>query len=126
LQSGAATATSAAPFIRNDTPTEIINAQDNQTLAANAFDNADHVLGVTDSGSSLQGYLDGVAGTARSYTRSGTLTLDRFALFALLRTSAGSFFAGRVYAVVVVNRVIDTGERAALTTYLGAKAGLSI
>lgn len=117
LQAGTATASTGGAFVRNDATTVMAS---NINLQVNAFDNTDNVYGVVDNGSSYTPYLDGVAGSASSYTRSGTITGDRTALGALVRATIASWWAGRVYAIVVVNRALTGTEIINLTTYFGA------
>jgi len=125
MQSNTGTAADLSLFYRGDSGTVVIS-NSATTIQAGAFDNTDKVVGVTDSGAAIIPYLNQSAGSTHNYSRSTTFTLDRFALGAALGASAGSFFAGRVYALVLVNRVLTTDEREDLVTYLGAKAGLSI
>lgn len=89
----------------------------------NGFDNTYRTIILVDTGTSMTMYVDGVAGTARAYTRSGTLTINRTALGCLLRTSAASFFAGKVQAVRCHNRAFNSTEIAALDTALRAAQG---
>ncbi len=49
---------------------------------------------------------------------SENVTFDRFALGDLLRTTAGSFFAGEVYEMAIYTRAIDDTEAGDLSTYL--------
>lgn len=110
----------------------LIRTDANATLAAtelqtpSVWDGADRVFGVTDSGSLLTSYLDGTAIDTASYTRSGTFTFNNWTVGAITRTSLSDFLNARLYAVVAVNRVLTTEERESLTTYLGAKAGLTL
>lgn len=125
LQSNSATASQLSLHYRaNDGATNAI--LNNVNLQSGAWDNTDKVVGVTDSGSAIIPYLNQSAGSTHAYSRSGTYDQNRFSLGAILRTTAASFFAGRVYALVLVNRVLTTDEREDLITYLGAKAGLTI
>lgn len=121
IQSDSATTTTASGFIRNDANSTLLASSTD--IQVNAFDNTDRVYGVIDDGSNLTPYLNGVAGTAVPYTRSGALTVDCLSLGALLRIAAGNFWEGRIYGLVVANRAI-TAERQNLTTWLGAKMGL--
>lgn len=119
------TASTGSGLIRNSANTTLLSSA--QALQTNAFNGSDHVYGVVDNGTSVTPYLDGVTGSSFTYTaRTGSLTQDRTALGGLLRTTAGSWWAGRIYGVVVVNRVLDGAERANLTKYLGNLAGLSL
>ena len=92
-------------------------------LTANALDNTDRVVGVIDSGSSLAAYIDGVPGVPYAYARLGAMIVDRFGLGALLRSSPASYFSTRLYAIVIVNRVLTADEITKVTTYLAAKQG---
>lgn len=120
-----ATASSASGLIRNTIPTTLLSSV--TVLQTGVFNASDHVYGVIDDGVNVTPYLDGVAGTPFAYSaRAGSLVQDRFALGALLRTSASSFWAGRIYGFVALNRTINSTERGNLTTYLGNLAGLSL
>jgi hypothetical protein len=119
-----ATATVQTMFWRNDANGQVIATA--FVPNAGVFDGTDRVLIITDNGSTITTYVDGVAGATSAYTRSGAFTPDRFALGGLVRNTTGSWWAGRVYGLVAVNRVVSAGERADLTTYLGNLAGLSL
>jgi hypothetical protein len=124
LQSGQATSNRAAAFVRGATVmfhTATTVAGDLSTTAV--FNNADHVVGVVDTGTTLTLWIDGAEQSAigsPDYVRSGTPTFNRFALGALLRAAAGSFFAGRVYEAVVYLRALNDTEAGDVSTYLAA------
>lgn len=123
LGSDSTTATSDNFFVRNDAGT----ITSSQVISTGAFDNNDRVVGLTDDGANLAGYVDGSAVGTGTYTRSGTLTVNSFALFASLTTTATNFFeCPRMYGLVIVKRVVTAQERANITTYLGAKQGRSL
>jgi hypothetical protein len=118
------TSTTASGFIRNTIATTILAGDtDIQTLAWN---NADRVYGVVDNGLTFTPYLNGVAGSAVSYTRSGSFTLDIFGVGALARTTASAWFAARVYAVVIVKRTLSWSEISNLNRYLARRAGMAL
>lgn len=50
------------------------------TLQSTTFDNVQKVTAIRDSGSSVAGFRDGTIGSTLNYTRSGSLTLNRFTL----------------------------------------------
>jgi hypothetical protein len=107
------TVSTQTALIRNSANTTTFN--NTNALFANAFSTTvDHVNGVADSGTQLTGYLDGTAGTPVSYTRSGTVTQNKFQL------SSGGL-NNRVYALVCVNRVLSGSEITALNAYLAGK-----
>jgi hypothetical protein len=98
------------------------------TLITGALDNSDTVLIFTDDGSQITAYDDGVAGTTRSYTRSGNMAdVSRFAFGALLRSAASHYMAGRYHAVAIwPGRVLDSSERAQVNSYFASLQGRSI
>lgn len=96
-------------------------------MGTNAFYDTDNVVGFTDHGSQVRGYVDTNAAGPNSYTRSGTFTITSFSLFGLTRTvSTEEPMAGRIYALLAYNRVLDSTERAAITTLPGAKMGRTL
>lgn len=109
----------------------VTNDAGTSTGSSTAFQNGvftggDKVYGVVDTGTQLIPYLDGVAGTPLVYSRSGSLTLNNFALGALRRSTVILFCVARIYSGVCVNRVLTSGEIASLTTYLGATQGRTL
>jgi len=127
------TATSSGAWYRDDAGNLPTGAPNQSTPTnTNVFDGNDHVFLITDSGTAITVYIDGVLRTGiGSYTHTGTFTLNRFSIGARLNTlasgSVGTFWSGRIYGGVIVNgRVIDAAERASLTTYMGALAGLTL
>lgn len=120
-----ATTSTASALIRNSASTFQVAV--GNLREPNAFDNTDRVYGITDDGSTLRTYTNGVAGATFGYTRSGTYTtLNHTTLGGYARAGAESWFACRSYAVVVVDKVLSSTERANLVTYLGNKAGLTL
>lgn len=98
--------------------------QDSGTIGLNniiLFDEAfpadtDSVIVITDTSASILAYYDGTAnpGGATSYTR-GTTTLDRFSVGARVRTTTDGYFVGRIYRLIIYNRVLSAGEIARST-----------
>lgn len=119
------TATTQSENFRDDGG---VNVAVNTITVANAWNDADRVVGLTDDGNGgLISYLSSttVADTG-SYTR-GTITCNRFGLGANYRSTTANWFPGRVYGLsIVLGRVITLGERASVISYLGAKMGLSL
>jgi hypothetical protein len=124
MASDSITATTGAGFIRNDANVNVLaTGGGTRAFQTFAFNNTDRVYGVVerDGGGglfSITPWLGGVEGVAQTYTRSGALTLDRFALGSLLRAGAVSFFAGRVYELAIYARAIDDAEATDLSSYL--------
>lgn len=114
----AAVASTATAVIRDDLNNFLTTGS---TVMASAFTNTKVVFGVIDTGVSITGYLNGSAGTPVTYTRSGTVTVDRFALGGMLRGAASNFFAMDAHEVVIVGRAVTSTERAAVEQYLRSK-----
>lgn len=108
------TASTGRPFLRNDAATVLINTD----VQVNAYDNTDRVFGLIDTGSSMTPWLGGTEGSATTYTRSGTSTFDNFALGAIVRTTVGSFWDGRIYEVAIYTKALTDTEAGDLSTYL--------
>ncbi len=109
-------------IIRNDAGTFLMTLD--TAFVDEGLDDTDFVAGMTDSGSTVIHYNDGTQVDSDSYTRSGSFTADRTSLFG--NPGSGECMSARIYALVVVGRVIDSTERANLVTYLGNKMGLSL
>lgn len=122
VRSSASTATTGTQYIRGD---DSAVDQDFAT-SASFFDNTDDVLTVVDSGSAFTLYKDGTQVATAGYTRSPGATMNRFAVGALISTTTNSWFATRIYALIVIGRALDSTERAAATTWLGAKMGRTL
>lgn len=118
------TSTSSSGLYRNDAGVQLVNPS--TITNANVFDNTSRVLVVTDDGVTVRTYVNGVAGAFTNWTRSGTFTVDRSAIGALLRAASGNWFAFDLYGIVAVTRVVTATERARLTAYEGSLAGLSL
>lgn len=110
--------------------------RDDGTFALNAVlvgdelypTNTDVVAIFTDSNTLLSTYKDGSAlGNSGAYSRSGTTSLDRFAIGGRrVASSSSAFFNGRIYGIWIYNRVLDSSELAQMTTYAGTKQGRTI
>lgn len=108
-----ATPANQGSFLRTSGNTVLVTSSVNVYVTAFSS-SVDTVNGVVDSGSSLTGYKDGLAGTPQNYTRSGSLTLNKFQINPNGNTTS------RIYGVVCVNRVLTTQEISDLTTYMAA------
>lgn len=113
LQVSASTATSSALMYRNDSGL----LQTGSLTNANVFNGSGHVLIITDDGTFIRSYLDGVAGPVIGYSR-GTYTLDRSSIGALMRAAVSNWCAFDLFGMVAVKRVISSGERGNLTVYM--------
>lgn len=90
---------------------------------------ADRVLQVQDTGSGLQEYSDGAAGTARAYTRTGnTITTDQFSIGGAYNgATAINFMNARFYGgIIVAGLQASAAQRANTLTYLAAKQGRTL
>lgn len=121
LRHSAASPTNAFITSRANGGTFELNGQNYYT---NGFTtNTDLTLIVTDSGSSITGYLDGATGTTTGYSRSTHANADRFWLGARIRASTDSYFIGNVYFLRAYGRVLNSTEIANDNTCLKATQG---
>lgn len=117
IMSDSPSLTTATGIIRNDANTQTFAL--GTDIQTNAWDSVvNQVYGVVDNGSSLTPWLNGVEGTAVAYTRSGSLTLDRFGLGGLRRAASSSYFGVDVYEFVAYNKALSDTEAADLSAYL--------
>ncbi len=109
-------------FIRTDAlATTFAN---NLPMGVTAFDNVKKLVSFIDSGSEITCLINGVEGSSpQIYSRSGVLTLNRFAIGALVRTAAGNFLASEAWEIVITG-LLDDAERNQLMQYLGTRHGL--
>jgi hypothetical protein len=124
LQASNPTATSVSGLYRNDAGVQLVNPS--TITNPNVFDNNNHVFILTDDGTFIKTYVDGVTGAATGWTPSGTFTIDRSAIGCLLRGASGNWWAGDIYGIVAIKRVLNQYERQRLTTYMGSLAGLTL
>lgn len=74
------------------------------------------------SGTTISAYLNNVAGTG------GTATLSAGSAAAAIGRAqdfAGSFFAGRIYSLFVINKALTATQLSMLCSYMGRRCGLN-
>jgi hypothetical protein len=76
-----------------------------------------------DSGTSITGYADGVAGTPVTYTRATTSGLDRTAIGGYARVAPSDWAKFDLYDLVIYSGVHTSGEIATDTTCAAASQG---
>jgi len=105
---------------RNDAGTVMLGGTNG--LGCNIFDDVKEILTITDSGSLVTGYINGVAGTTpQSYIRSGTNTMNRFAVGVAVRNTITGFIAAEVNEIIAYNSVLSDTNRNLIVAYLQAK-----
>lgn len=124
LQAHNPAATTSSALYRNDAGTQLVSPS--SMTNANVFNDADKVFILTDDGVTIRSYVNGVAGASTNWTPSGAFTLDRSSIGCLLRAAAGNWWAGDIYGMVAIPRVVTAAERASLTTSMGNLAGLPL
>ncbi len=88
-------------YLRTDSQTEILNAASAPNIA-NVLDSTLRSITLRDNQTVVDGFNNGTPASPQgSYTRSGTLTLTRFTIGALLRLSPGSFFGGYISEIII-------------------------
>ncbi len=121
IQNASATASQLATFIRNDANTTLFSG----VLASGAFSSSPAVITSQDITSAVEGFVNGTSGGSNAYTRSGVLTLDRFAIGALVRTTTASFYPGDI-SEVIVGPLLGTTDRQFLERNQGAYYGITV
>jgi hypothetical protein len=109
-------------IIKNTSGSELLGH--GNLSADNAFDGTTKILYWEDSGSVATGRVNGNAGIDRAYTRSGTLTMDRFALGGLLRNVFSHGFTGS-FKEIITATVLSTADRQKVEGYLAHKHSLT-
>lgn len=102
VASGTTDTAKAKLIIFNDANASVLNVES----TIDVFDDQPHVLGVWDTGTGYEFYVDLAAAGSGSYARSGTLTLDTASLMALKRTTESNFFKGDLVNPVMANPAV--------------------
>ena len=101
----------AAGFIRNDANT--VTLADSGGGSPSILTGTAHQVSTVDNGASMAQYADGTNSKTDAYTRSGTLTMDRLAIGAMVRTTVSSYFAGQIPELVIWTAALSTADRQA-------------
>lgn len=111
-------ATDTGGFIRNNAAATVF--ANGTILYTNAFPTNSSIIiyTVVDNGSTLTVYINGTVGLSISYTRSGSLTQNRFGLGGLYRTSPSLFMSMNLYCATFYNRALTPTEVVNLTAYM--------
>jgi hypothetical protein len=119
-------ASSLSNLIRTDANNTLLaSAQIPLTLAWNGV--PDVICSIQDHGTSrASGFINGRVGDSLAWQGAygGVITVDRFAIGALLRTSATNFMAMDLYELVIIGRVVTEAERRAVMRYMGRPRGV--
>ena len=116
-------ATRMDSFLRNDANAAIFNHGYLSPVAA--FDNTVKIYQWSDTATNLSGRVNGGTETAISYSRSGTMTLNTFAIGAIYRSGAGSAWAKASIREIVIAGKLSDADRMALEGYLAQKWGMA-
>jgi hypothetical protein len=100
-------------FIRNDSATVIHGGSGH--AGGTALDSTWRHVAATYSGGTAVVYVDGVAVVTTNSLTPGTITLDRTAIGALVRTSAGLFFTGAIAQPCLYTAALTQPEIEALS-----------
>lgn len=90
IKFNSASSTQASHFVRNDANTIVVTS--NVNSMGTVYNNSPHIMYGRDSGSNFRVAIDDVSDLNVNYSRSGTLTLNRFSLLGLQRVSSSSVF----------------------------------
>jgi hypothetical protein len=108
-------------LIRNDANSVRFNH--NFLSAAGAFDNSAKLYMWRDTGTSVAGRVSGGTETSVAYTRSGVMSLNTFAVGALLRATPSVHAKVDIHELVITGNLSDD-ERQRMEGYLAWKWGL--
>lgn len=110
-----------ASMARNDANTTL--SANNIGNGATAYDNTKRIVRLCDSGTTFTAHVNGAqSSTIVDYVRSGTLTLNRFAVGTLLRASASGYLIGDIYEIIVC---ADDSYGSEIEGYLAHKHGMT-
>lgn len=113
--------------IRNNAGVEIIDIFSTASvLIADQFDNTLRALVWRDDGSSYDGFGNNTQGTTRSYTRSGSFTMDRFAIGGLQRATLSSPVAASISEAIFFPQALSTANRVAVNTSQAGAYGITL
>ncbi len=107
-------------FIRNDNSSTLVSGTLNNGVA---FDGSFKILHWKDTGTQLQGRINGGSFGFISYTRSGSFSVNRFCIGGVLRSSFSSGFTGSIKEIIITPLNTNT-DREKLEGYLSHKWGL--
>jgi len=113
--------------IRNDAGAEVLDVGlATRVLLADQFNNTLRALVWRDTGSSYDGFGNNTQGTTQSYTRSGVLTLDRFAIGGLQRATLSSPIAASISEAIFFPQALSTTNRVAVNTSQAGAYGITL
>ena len=121
-QSSPSAATSSGTFIRSNTKIEIVAHED--LVFANGYEtDVPQINYFEDSGGQIRLGKDGSLSSPHSYSRSSTLTLDRFNLGGILRSTFCCDMNFKFYELIILMSVPTESEREEIEGYLAHKWG---
>ena len=117
IQSTSADAQQLSHYLRTTANTTLVT----NNVGVLAFAGGEHTIAVEDTGSVVRTYVDGTLVREVAYTQGAgdPITVDRFALGAVLRATAGSFFRGDIFAYVINPEPYNAEIDAALAEIAG-------
>jgi len=108
-------------YIRNDANTAL---RDHTPLSnTGAFNNTQRIYVWGDTGSRLMGFFNGAGAVHANYTRSGTLTPNRFGMGGTVGATPGAFLDCDVNELIITD-FLDIQARQLMEGYLAWKWGL--
>lgn len=110
--------------IRNDVGSNLVTQADN-TNSSNAWDGNFKVVEHIDSLTQMKTVINAVDGdTPQSYTRSGTLSLDRFSIGALLRDTPLQYMQASLKEMIIIDAGQSTSLIEKIQGYLAHRGGI--
>ena len=112
---GTVGSTKSRYFIRNDANVTVATLPSSSNAP---FNDSPHMIGFLDNGSTLIISTDGTDDSPVACVRSGTLTLDRFAVGGIMRSTPANRFNGEISEIIIGNGDLSLAARRQLEGYL--------
>jgi hypothetical protein len=97
------------------------DASGTATRSGGTPDTSIHVLTWVYTGTTASFYIDGVAAYTAQTLNTGTLTLDRMGIGALVRNTISNYLNGKIGDLIVFNTALSDANRESVEAYLTSK-----
>jgi hypothetical protein len=119
-------ATKASAFYRPDSGSGVVGPAAANPAVPNVFDGNPHIYIVTDDGTTMRTYLDGVTSLTTATNRSLALTVNKIALGALVRGNHSNHIPVDFFFGLAKKSVVSADSLVRLAIYGGALVGLEL
>ena len=109
--------TSTDVYMRNDAGTVIKSLQD----TSRPLDGISHIQSVTDTGNGLYMYQDSKAKALSTYTRSGTVSIDRTSIGARHAATDSEFIKANINGLIITKSALSDTDRRRCEQFLASR-----